>query len=307
MRACEKWRKRPAHQSVTLIAFICSHNSQLRRVGFIATKWAVTRPGIYEILCGKCRVLADMAAGRCHQDHVSTLLHVVHAMFEAAPVKSVVPDALQHITNAQVRSFLRFHDIYMHCRDTVDLFNFFCDVLGGGAWDFWSWVGQCCRAWFIAANHAFGQPWIVELLCFCVTVSSLSLSRWSCDEYVSKFFGGYFLSDAALVKYVVPDSLPPTSHWNEPAFMRLCICMFHFIYLLTRWLCDDHMWKIMAEVYVVSDVQLVKYVVPESLPPSIQSQGPAFMRFWRVHVEIFTHTCRVSHTNPIHIHRWVQW
>ena len=133
MIACGKWRKRPAHQRVTLIAFICRHNSQLRRVGFIATKWAVTRPGIYEILCGKCRVLADMAAGRCHQDHVSTLLHVVHAMFEATIVKCVVADAFQHITNAQDRLFLRFHDIYMHCRDTVDLFNFFRDVLGGGA------------------------------------------------------------------------------------------------------------------------------------------------------------------------------
>ena len=74
-----------------------------------------------------------MAAGRSHQDHVSTLLHVVHAMFEAAVVKCVVADALQNITNAQGSSFLRFHDIYMHCRDTVDLFNFFRDVLGGGA------------------------------------------------------------------------------------------------------------------------------------------------------------------------------
>ena len=175
-----------------------------------------------------------MAAGSCHQDHVSTLLHVVHAMFEAAVVKCVVADALQHITNAQGSSFLRFHDIYMHCRDTVDLFNFFRDVLGGGAWDFWSWVSQRCRAWFIAVNHAFGRPCIVELLCFCVTVSSLSLSRWSCDENVSIFFGGYFLSDAALVKYVMPDSLPPpTSHWNEPAFMRLCICYVSF-YLSTH-------------------------------------------------------------------------
>jgi hypothetical protein len=74
-----------------------------------------------------------MAAGRCHQDHVSTLLHVAHAMFAVAPVKNVVPDALQHITNAQGRSFLRFHDIYMHYGDTVDLFIFFRDVLGGGA------------------------------------------------------------------------------------------------------------------------------------------------------------------------------
>ena len=68
----------------------------------------------------------------CH-DHVSTLLHVVHAMFESDIVKCVVVDALQHITNAQGRSFLRFHDIYMHCRDTVDLFIFFRDVLGVGA------------------------------------------------------------------------------------------------------------------------------------------------------------------------------
>ena len=133
MRVYEKWRNSPAHQSVTLIAFICRHNSQLRRVGFIAAKWAVTRPGIYEILCGKCRFLVDTAAGRCHQDHVSTLLHVAHAMFQAAVIKSVVPDALQHITNAQSRSFLRFHDIYMHCGDTVDLFIFFHDVLGGSA------------------------------------------------------------------------------------------------------------------------------------------------------------------------------
>jgi hypothetical protein len=54
-------------------------------------------------------------------------------MFAVAPVKNVVPDALQHITNAQGRSFLRFHDIYMHYGDTVDLFIFFRDVLGGGA------------------------------------------------------------------------------------------------------------------------------------------------------------------------------
>ena len=74
-----------------------------------------------------------MGASKCYQDHVSTLLHVVHAMFEAAIVKCVVADALQHITNAQGSSFLRFYDIYMHCRDTVDLFNFSRDVLGGGA------------------------------------------------------------------------------------------------------------------------------------------------------------------------------
>jgi hypothetical protein len=61
---------------------------------------------------------------------------------------------------------LRFHDIYMHCGDTVDLFIFFRDVLGGGAWNFWSWLSQSCRAWFIAVNHAFGRPCIVELLCF---------------------------------------------------------------------------------------------------------------------------------------------
>jgi hypothetical protein len=77
-----------------------------------------------------------MAAGWCQQDHVSTLLHVVHAMFEVNLVKCVVADASQHVTNAQGRSFMRFHDIDMHCRDIVDLFIFFLDVLGGGACDF---------------------------------------------------------------------------------------------------------------------------------------------------------------------------
>ena len=125
MRAVRKMAKEVSTSERHVDNFICSQNSQLRRVGLIATKCAVTRPVIYEILCGKCRFLPDMTGGRCHQDHVSTLLHVVHAMFEAAVVKCVVADALQHITNAQGRSFLRFHDIHMHYRDTVDLFIFF--------------------------------------------------------------------------------------------------------------------------------------------------------------------------------------
>ena len=77
-----------------------------------------------------------MAACRCHEDHVSSFLDVVHAMFQATVVSCIVADALQHITNAQGRSFMRFHDIFMHCKDIVDLFIFFRDVLGGGSCDF---------------------------------------------------------------------------------------------------------------------------------------------------------------------------
>jgi len=133
MRACEKWRNKSSTSERHVDSFYLQPQQSIRRLGFIAAKWAVTRPSIYEILCGQCRFLVDMAAGRCHQDHVSTLLHVAHTMFQAALVKSVVPDALQHITNAQDRSFFRFHDIYMHYGDTVDLFIFFRNVLGGSA------------------------------------------------------------------------------------------------------------------------------------------------------------------------------
>ena len=91
-----------------MLAFICNHTSQLRRVGFIAKQCVVTRPGIY----------------------------VVHVIFETTLVKCVVPDALQHITNAEGRSFMRLHDIFMYYRDIVDLFIFSRDVLDGGACDF---------------------------------------------------------------------------------------------------------------------------------------------------------------------------
>jgi hypothetical protein len=140
----------------------------------------------------------------------------------------------------------------MHCRDIEDLFIFFLDVLGGGACDFWSWVSQCCRAWCIAANHAFGRPRIVELLCFCVTVSALPLSKWSCDEHVSKFFGGYLLSDAALVKYVMPDSLQPSFHAHDLAFMRFPASKWPLMHHGHMYTCGCHCW---TKVILKSDLR----------------------------------------------------
>ena len=72
----------------------------------------VTPPDIYEILCGSVVFLQTL-------------------------FKCVVPDALEHITNAQCQSFMRCgYDIYMHYRGMVDLFIFFRDVLDGDTFDF---------------------------------------------------------------------------------------------------------------------------------------------------------------------------
>jgi hypothetical protein len=167
----------------------------------------------------------------------------------------------------------------MHCRDIEDLFIFFLDVLGGGACDFWSWVSQCCRAWCIAANHAFGRPRIVELLCFCVTVSALPLSKWSCDEHVSKFFGGYLLSDAALVKYVMPDSLQPSFHAHDLAFMRFPASKWPLMHHGRMYSCGCHCWTFLAGWPVMFAAALVNNIVTDALQPSMHAHDLAFMRF----------------------------
>jgi hypothetical protein len=100
---------------------------------------------------------------------------------------------------------------------------------------------------------------------------------------------GSWVFEAALVNYVVPGSLPPTTHSGDASLMRFRASTWRFrdvfVHRAERYPCDDHVATFLVVTHPVFEAALVNYVVPGSLPPTTHSGDAALMRFraftWR--------------------------